>query len=156
MTSAIERLETLLDEKDEEIEQLTAERDSIQRQLEYLPGGWRQEIELPKEQTLPVPRLELVLTQEDKFTRVWSYRIVRRHFTGEVLATPIGSITSRGGGSDSPYYTSGEFAGKLRLPMREGAHICHDMAHLNLPGFAVCGDHVDDLSVLAGKPRERW
>ena len=77
-------------------------------------------------------------------------RHVYRHFLGDIMAVPLGHTTIRGGAGRMPLVD-----GRLMLPFRDGAHVCSDMAHLKLPGFATYGDHVDDLTAFAGNPHER-
>ncbi len=154
----IDRLTELLDQKDSQIEALEEELRKAKNEIEQAEDGWRALVSLPTEQTLPVPRLELVLTRQSEFVCVWHYRLVYRHFAEGVLAVPLGRTTIQGGRADRIYpadHPNG-FGGKLVLPHRDGAHICADMAHLQLPGFAVFGNHVDNLSSIAGKPHERW
>jgi hypothetical protein len=154
--TAIDRLEVLLDEKDARIGELEKNVERLEAALAHSESGWCLHSEIKEEQVLPVPRLELVYEPRGKqagreWTRyVVTYRMVYRHLLGHCVAVPLGETTFSGGVSSTPMQD-----GRLRLPLRDGAHICHDMAALGMPGFAVCGEHVDDLAAFAGKPRER-
>lgn len=153
----IKRLEELLDQKDARIEALESEIEKLENQLREAESGWCLHTKLDRKQELPVPRLEIVyrpLGEREGYE--WSsyetvYRMVYRHLVGDIMSVPLGRTEICGHGSGPPLRD-----GRLRLPFRDGAHICSDMAHLRLPGFAVCGDHVDDLTALAGKPEARW
>lgn len=155
MTTAIERLEALLDEKDRKIETLDDDIQRLKCNLRNAEAGWCLPVRLPLEQSLPVPRLELWYNPLGTTPeRAWwryevIYRMVYRHLVGDIIALPFGRTEISG--SDRAPMTDG----RLQLPFRDGAHICHDMAHLHMPGFAIHGDHVDDLTAFAGKPHER-
>ncbi|MGK3995028.1 hypothetical protein [Sorangium sp. So ce1024] len=155
--TAIERLESLLNNKDEEIEGLESKIEDLEWKLRVAEGGWTAHEKLEAEQSLPVPRLELVYVPlGERKGYEWSryevlYRLVYRHLLGHAMAVPFSRTEISGGSGDGPPIRKG----KLDLPFRDGAHICNDMGQLKLPGFAVCGERVDDLSHLAGKPQER-
>jgi len=88
---------------------------------------------------LPVPRLELRCERVDDGYE-WVYSLVYKHFLDHIVFVTF-SIT-RVSGAIEP--TGG---GKLRLPMRDGAHIHHDMKELRLPGFAIYGETIEQLEV---------
>ncbi len=156
-TTADERLTEMLDQKDAEIDGLREKVDRLTRDVEQAEAGWTMHVQLPKEQALPVPRLELVWEPRGRgdmpwYTRIAKYRLVYRAFWDDVLAVPMGQTKVSGGrGTEPPIGSNGE----IDMPFREGAHICHDMEVLKLPGFRICGDVVQDISHLSGKPDER-
>lgn len=81
--TAIERLEGLLDEKDEELRELREQIRDLEARLEGVRDGWTIHVDLPKEQTLPVPRLELVFEPTGSEPAPWQswviyYRLVYR------------------------------------------------------------------------------
>lgn len=161
-TKTVERLQELLDAKDEEIDGLREERDNLKRIVNDDPFSWAF-LDKPSGRDLPVPRLEIEWTPDEEWG--WSkataiYRLVWRHFLGDIVSTGLSRTvrTSGIGAHGQPPINPRTFThrpGKIELPRRDGAHICHDMAQLKLPGFAICGEHVDDLSDLAGKPENR-
>lgn len=143
----IERFRELLDLKDEELIRVQHELDDAQALLFEREHAWRAEKTLPKEQTMPVPRLEMVLTAEpDRL--IWDYRLVRRR-GGDVMALPL-ERTIILGPNRPRYHRAVGICGKLELPLRTGASFYEDMISLRLPGFAIFGDHVDDLTGYAG------
>lgn len=151
-----QRLAEQLNEKDREIRELTIKIEDLEQSLRGADSQWTLHVRLPKEQTLPLPRLELVwepdgYVGQEWYERVAKYRLVYRAFWGDVLAIPLGETRVKGGyGTEPPIR-----AGKIEMPFRDGAHICHDMAALRLPGFLVCGDVVENITHLAGKPCDR-
>lgn len=149
--TAIERLEEVLHQKDRELNELRGELEAAERSLRGVALGWSAQVGLPKEQTLPVPRLELFYSP-DKHAG-WTdytvtYRMVYRFFLGDVVAVPI-SQTRISGGHDTARRPI-EFTGKISLPFRDGCHIEHDAKHLNLPAFAVLEELVEPIAPMAG------
>jgi hypothetical protein len=143
--TAIERLEALLDEKDEEISKLSEKVEELETDLRGVRDGWARHTELPQEQTLPVPRLELSYSPEDPSdgwgSYVVLYRMVYRHFLGHCVSVPLGQTRISGRSYRDPPLRDG----KLDFPHRDGAHIKADMVSLGFPGFAICGDRVEPL-----------
>lgn len=146
--TAIKRLEEALNQKDEEIEALHEENRALEQKVSGAEGGWALPVKLPSEQTLPVPRLEMVYEQIDPGSW-WEvrtlYRLVYRHLLGHCVAVPLGETTIRGGSGEGPPIRNG----KIDLPFRDGAHIRCEARTLRLPAFAVCGDVVQPI-----EPRE--
>ena len=158
-----ERLAEQLDAKDEEIAKLEDRLHELQNQLKTSENGWLAHEKLSQEQTLPVPRLEIeviAVGRSDEmrwYSREYKYRLVHKAFWGDIIGIPLGHTSSQGGnGQERPVYTIGPHAGKPHMPYRDGAHICHDMEALKLPGFLICEEVVCDISHLAGKPDKRW
>lgn len=163
-SSTEQRLHELLDQKDAKIEELENLLKSSNSLLEQDPFVWA----LPgpaddAREDLPVPRLELLYEPETvpSGTVSWHqfrvyYRLVYKHLMGDLHKTVLGETTCRGGaGKPIKSMEARSRPGKIDLPYRDGAHICHDMAHLRMPGFAICGDIIEDLSELAGHPERR-
>lgn len=156
-----ERLNEQLNEKDREIDKLEAQIEQLKRDVRSADSGWTIHEKLDSEQTLPVPRLEILILPNGYkdnpwYERICKYRLIYKHFADDVLAIPIGETKVSGGDGRRPVYVGGPHDGKPEMPHRDGAHICHDMAALKLPGFLICEDVVADISHLAGKPEERW
>lgn len=157
-TTNEERLRELLDKKDEELGALREERDELQRLVKADPFLWALQGEVP-DRGLPVPRLEIECTPHPEYgwqERIATYRLVYRHHLGHVAGVGMSQTIIRGG-TTAPIrpVLCAHRPGKIDLPNRDGAHICNDMAELKLPGFAICGTQIDDLSDLAGKPYDR-
>lgn len=141
-----ERLAELLDQKDEQIAELEDQISALKCTQEW--GNMRHSTN--KEDCspdLPCPRLEMRYEPDEKFgwteTTV-TYAMVHRHFLGHYVTVPLGVTTIRSGRQSAPIYD-----GKISLPFRDGAHIKHDMAQLNLPAYAICEGQLYDLSVDA-------
>lgn len=105
--------------------------------------------EVSKHQNLPVPRLELSYEPTGRSPeKKWStydvkYRIIYRHLEETVYAVPLGLTQC-----DSGYNNQDGIPvllGKIRLPFRFNAQIKHDMKHLNLPGYAILEDQIDEI-----------
>lgn len=161
MKTIEERLNEQLHQKDREIRKLEARIEELERDVRSADAGWTIHAKLDTEQTLPVPRLEIIVeangyTDNPWYERIYTYRLIYKALWGDVIAIPIGRTTSQGGDGRRPVFTDGPYAGKVQMPFRDGAQICHDMQALKLPGFLVCEDVVTDISHLADKPQERW
>lgn len=161
MKTIEDRLNEQLAAKDQEIERLRGKIEKLEQDLRGAESGWTIHEKLPAEQTLPVPRLEMVALPNgydgnEWYETIFKYRLVFKALWGDVLAIPLGETSRKGGSGRRPIYEEGSpYAGRVDMPFRDGAHICHDMGVLKLPGFAICEDVVTDLSNLAGKPHER-
>lgn len=104
-TTALERLERLLNEKDAELEQLRRENERLTNRHEGEFGGLLDHDEIEDDLSLPIPRLEIVhLAPEDKDWRDQRviYRIVYKHLTGKVVSVPLGATRIRGGVNEAP------------------------------------------------------
>ena len=139
MTTAIERLEDLLNQAEEKIEVLEQEKKK-QRYLE--DWGWMRTTTSEEKESLPVPRLEIRWTKLDGYITQASYNLVTRHFLGHVVRYPLGMTRCCGYHAVESLVHEGD----VPTPLRDGAHILHDMAHLNLPGFAIYEGKVTKLS----------
>ena len=92
--------------------------------------SWRAPAELPPDQALPVPRLELLYEHVDGWREhVVHYRLVIRHYVDCILAIPLGKTKRSRGSNETPNTED--------LPLRDGYHIKHDARELGLPAFQV-------------------
>jgi hypothetical protein len=141
MTTAIERLES-------ECNRLEAEASALRAKLSEHESTeawrWTRHQRHDSDGGLPVPRLELRWEPIDERGYNWRalYSLVHRHFLGHYVTVPMGE--TRVGGMREPLRD-----GEVDLPFRDGVHIKHDMRELNVPGFAIYGDHVTKLDPLA-------
>jgi hypothetical protein len=137
---ATERLEELLEVKDQRIEELESELQKYEDAKEEEKWRWCIHENLPEHQTLPVPRLEMVFEPEyggdDWYNTVIKYRLIYRHFLNHCVAVPLGH-TKRGGGRKP---TLDDVL--MDLPFRDGAHIRHDARSFGFPAFAICEEVV--------------
>jgi hypothetical protein len=134
--SELEALRAALRQKEDEVQGLQADLDFAETLFAKLQARAERE----DNGDLPVPRLELrwIGAQEEP-DGDWEYNLVVNHFTGKVVFYPLGDteITGR----DEPFYPNG----RIRLPLRDGAHIMHDSKELKLPAFAIRGSRVEAL-----------
>lgn len=152
-----ERLQELLDAKDEEIESVrtklceTQDRVAIlERRIDSFEGGWMlPEMGAEDIAELPLPRLEVRWFQmyENQKEDDWSsyrvtYSLILKHLTDAIVSIPMGMTTVQSGGKYGPPWKVRDGAGAplCELPFRDGAHIHHDAGHLQVPAFAVFPD----------------
>jgi hypothetical protein len=136
--TAIERLETLLDERDEKIHALTEE---LAEAKEILDSKRWERHRKGEDNGLPVPRLEFAwIPSPDAGWMDFTveYRLVMKHLLDYDVIVPLGSTRTRGGNDTDPRTREGGVA--RCLPFRDGAHAHHDAAHLGLPLYAIGPD----------------
>lgn len=104
---------------------------------------WRQIRQLSEEENLglPTPRMELRYRKDD-YNSYADYGLVIKHMMGHVEFIPLSSTR-----------VSKDYADKLTLPHRDGAHIIHDKENMNLPGFIVFEDKYKEIPFKT--PHER-
>lgn len=134
----IERLQELLDQRDEELAEARGKLEKIDnfrdkawmhhRVVEGVDGT--DDVE-----NLPVPRLQMRFEGET-YETVITYELVYRHALDGVgngpkfVYIPLGITTRRGGNSKAP-------ADFLKMPFRDGVHLQSDARQLKLPAYAV-------------------
>ena len=146
--TAIERLEALLDEKDAELAAYRRSDEERERDADNDAWCWTKHTKSQEPDGLPVPRLEIRwsrLGSGGEWNWLASYNLVYRHFLGDVIVVPL-SATRRGGNDCAPI----ERDGKVETPFRDGAHIAHEMRHMNLPGYAICEGTITKLEPMDG------
>lgn len=142
MATAADKLATLLEAAEEKIADLETQLEAIDDQVQW---SWTRHEELSKEQTLPVPRLEIVLDDVAAYNRTWIYRMIYRHLLDHCVAVPLGRTTQSGGGT----IAIENF--ESHVPFRDGVHIRSDAKQFGWPMYAVCGDRVVELFPLLEK-----
>jgi hypothetical protein len=133
-SSALERLEVLLDEKDERINELETK---LQKREYGERWTWMKQSERPEREGLPVPRLEIRWKKLDEWNWLAEYNLVYKHFLGHVITQPLSCTKTSG---SAPKHSHVQKNGEIELPFRDGAHIMHDARELNLPAFAISED----------------
>lgn len=136
MGKAADRLAELLEQRERELEELHAQ---INEKGEAERNIWTMHAKLPEEQSLPVPRLEILVEDSDEsmYDRKLTYRLVYRHFLGYCVGVPFGMTRQGGGNADRPLLEL--------MPFRDGAHIKHDARQFGLPMFMVRGDESAEI-----------
>lgn len=137
-----ERLNKLLNEKDEQIATLNERIRILELTQEW--GDMRHSTKDTDDPRLPCPRLELRYTPHNHWG--WheltvTYALVRQHHLGHYVTTPLGVTTIQSSRGVVPVYDS-----KVCLPICDGKDLLHDMRHLNLPAWALCDGKIYDLS----------
>lgn len=143
--TALERLEELLDERDQELDELRCKVQELEDTSE-LDWRWARHIEHKEDlsPSLPVPRLEIRWSEMPKDENGYSiqaqYSLVYRHLLGQICFIPLGLTRS-----------SGSLANRTRegveTPFRDGAHLANEMKQLNLRAFAICGNQVEEILI---------
>jgi hypothetical protein len=133
MSTVIERLEEILDARDNTIAELKNKIEDFEYRDEW---QWRQIRTLSEEENLdlPVPRLEIRHRAKSNYNTVIDYGLVYTHLLGNITFMPISSTK-----------VSGIRSGELFIPHRDGAHMYNDMFELNLRGFIVEGSKSIEL-----------
>jgi hypothetical protein len=154
MPSETERLQELLDKKDEELEALQEKVDTHDNEetRERLREEWKWTHHTFLKQddvVLPVPRLEMRwVTQDDRgYNRICWYYLVYKHLLDDIVKVPLGS-TRVNGGSSEPFYDGKHAANpepKIDVPFRDGAHIANEARQLRLPAFVIWEDKVQEI-----------
>lgn len=145
---AIERLEQLLDEKSERIEELESELQELKDDSEA-DWKWARHTTLKENpENLPVPRLEIRWQKlsEDGYLSQWDYALIYKHTLGNLVRIPLGQTKTQGGNGKPPIHL-----GEIRTPFRDGVHICQDSEQLKLPAFAICENTIAMLGMKGGK-----
>jgi hypothetical protein len=175
--AALERLENLLSEKEDEADELRGKL-AVYEEGEAWSWTRHRVVSADPSPKLPVPRLEIRYSaldgDPDGYNGRALYCLVYRHYTHGtgglkcddskdcIVFVPIGE--TRCGGGARPLEpreaqgSGGLFAGRSYGPHRDGAHIRHEMRELKLPGFIIgaSGDTYQvDLEAEA-KAREEW
>jgi hypothetical protein len=158
--SAVERLEELLNAKDEELRELRRQIRAQEDDDEKRVWNWsRHHIFTEKDDVaLPVPRLELRWENQDEhgYNRICWYYLVFRHLLGNIVKVPL-SYTQVNGGGKSPFYSADQhYSGEdyIDTPLRDGAHIVNDARQLRLPAFVIWEDKVQEI-IPEGKEGRR-
>lgn len=139
----IDRLEELLDQRDERIATLEETVEDLQARLEC-KTQWTEHL-VDKECDdggLPVPRLEITWhpmeRSHDGYNMMIRYDLVKRHLCDEIHRVPLGATRTTATKVDR------DQNGILFTPFRDGAHIAFDARELRLPAYVIdttTGEH---------------
>ena len=131
VAAALERLEGLLSAKEAELDEVNETIRTLEDGIESLKDGWQRHQQSEDDGKLPVPRLELVYIQVDRwFDFKVVYRLVTKHLLGHLVLIPLGQTRCQGGSGQVPD----------SLPFRDGAHALHDSGLLGLPAYKIMPD----------------
>lgn len=133
---------------EEKIYQLERDLQTTSNELSLLKDfqqyGWTRHRKISEEENLdlPIPRLELRYTNVDSYNCVCKYAMIYRHLLDDIVCIPLGK-TDVGGNGGEPCI----FDGKLSLPFRDGAHIKNEMRQLNLPGYVIYNNRIEEIEI---------
>lgn len=146
-----ERLEELLDQKDQEITKLSTELEDLKDKTRAEAWKWAIHTESLELEGLPVPRLEIRYKRTGLACYEWISALVYKHLTKVVIKVPLGHTkVDRICGVNFVPVSRGE----PELPFRDGAHVVSDSMELNLPLFAIVDDMV--WQAFISKPNVYW
>jgi len=131
--TAIEILESVINDKDQQIEELEAKLEKLEGQTTLRVWEWSIQKRVEDNQ-LPTPRLQLTCSILNDFSMEWVYSLVYTHTVGDVIEVPL-SRTRIDGRSEGDYGP----------PFRDGVHIENDMFHFGMPGFIIRPDGVEEI-----------
>jgi hypothetical protein len=145
MTTALERLEHLLNERDAQIRTMREELELLRCAREGSWWGWREARDTPDIIALPIPRLEFEWM--DNSHGRWTcftveFRLVLKHLLGHAEIIPLGRTRIEGGGGERTP-PNGAHGAPFQLPYRDGAHAAW------LSGFLADGDRALPIYGLA-------
>lgn len=139
---ALAALGRRIEDLEAEVEKGNARAEELNDRLRSARAAWSLPVKLDNDGGLPVPRLELRIEQTDSdrdgYTWQWRYMLVHRHFRGDLVGVTLSITQTTGGGVPMR-------GDKLDLPFRDGAHIRHDAATLNLPAFVTYKDRAEKI-----------
>lgn len=143
-----ERLNEIIEEKDDKIQELENRIEELETQADIERLKWQMHFAFKNEgifKGLPYPRLEMRLNRLSKdnwYSIEWLYGIVYKHDSqteNDILYfVPLGQTTSSGG--DSTFESWVEDDGSLLLPLRDGRHIYTASLTFNIPAYIVCAE----------------
>lgn len=136
----VHHLTRLLDSRNKAFRRQADDLEIARNRLKWSSSGWCLAETVADEPGLPLPRLEVVLTEADVSSLTFVYRLVRRHLVEKVQVVPLGQVVRSGmrrQDEEGPEYG---FNGELNVPRSLRAEIEFDAAHLQLPAFLRWGD----------------
>ena len=140
MGTVQEKLNELLDQKIAKIEGLQERVCELEESLER-NWDWAAHKRFVKDPyNLPVPRLQIVAEPSMRYGWVeetWTYSLVYKHFTGDIMFVPLGQTKRTGGRDEKPDIND--------LPFRDGAHIRYECFTLKMPAFSIVEDRIVEL-----------
>lgn len=142
--TALDRLNEILDQRDNELSAARERIKELEQMLHGAENGWSAHRETAKEQSLPVPRLEMEISRTGEMSMEWEYRLIMRHLLGHCVIVPLGHTRSTGSLQSWPPRDKAEDgSAKLRLPFRDGAHFNHDAQAFGCPAFVLCDGEIE-------------
>jgi len=138
--TTIERLEELLNERDEQIQELTDRIEAFEEMRNDDRWRWARHEQINNDE-LPTPRLEIRCDVLGDYHQSWTYAMVYRHLLGHSVRVPLGHTEMNGSFIRSNYDLM------WYMPFRDGAHIKNDMRQLNLPAYVIMDGKTQQIEV---------
>lgn len=138
-TTIEERLNGELNAAESKIEELKSELSNIKYEDAW---KWRHIVTI-EENELPIPRLEMRISEIDNYNTAVTYGLVKRHTLGHIEFVPFNSTkvgNCVGKFDDNKYF-------KDYLPFRDGVHIQKDMFDLKLLAFKTYKDKCCEIKI---------
>lgn len=138
MSTAIEKLEEIIEQQDEKIAELEEQLERNERCAEWQVSRYVNEknmnAQYPGYDKLPLPRLEMrVNLLDDNGYRVeYLHGIVYKHFDDSMLFIPYEQTIVTG--SRGEQIKNGD----IDFPFRQGPHLIGDSIMFNMPAFVLC------------------
>ena len=157
MKDTTERLQELLEMKDEEAERLRARIEELESEnreqedrIRFSADGWAAHRTLAKDPhpELSLPRIEIAWLGSDPRECDVECRFVLANLDGSIRYIPLSRSSSRGMDPLSKPWLNGD--GSLHLPHFMACRAAHDSSHLTLPVYAITPDgtellHLDEV-----------
>lgn len=143
-----ERLNEIIEEKDDQINDLENKIELLEARLDYANQAWQHHFSFQEDEfyaQMPYPRLEMRLRRLSKdnwYNIEWVYGLVYKHTVDTfsdnktLLFIPLGRTTSNGGTGELTYRL--KEGNKLDMPHRDSLHIFIESLMLNIPAYIVC------------------
>ena len=134
----IENLNALLAIRNEQVDKLQAKVDDLKTQIEY-GVEWMLQERGTSDGGLPVPRVELALTEDSGYSQEYAVVLVHQHSDGMFSRVPLAYSRRSGGPLDlSQVPTQGDFEAPRYLSMSNlVVDLFTVMNNLQLPAFVV-------------------
>ncbi len=150
MSKALEKLETIIEEQEEQISKLESIISYHERCMNWMLHRIIKEKDVAEKYAgydeLPYPRLEMQINplREGWYEVEYIYGLVYKHFDGTLLWIPIGRTTSSGNQEKLKKPLS-ELSSVEKYPLRDGLHIRTEMRLFNLRGFLLCNGQIEEI-----------
>lgn len=143
-----ERLNEIIEQKDDEIVELERKVELLENQLDYANHVWQHHFSFQENDfygQMPYPRLEMRLrrlSKGDWYNIEWIYGLVYKHTVDTfsenktLLFIPLGRTTSSGGTGELSYRI--REGNKIDMPHRDSLHIYIESLMLKIPAYIVC------------------
>lgn len=146
LKTAEDRLLELLKVRDEQLENLAEELLKLKREKFDKDWEWARHRRQPFVDGLPIPRLQVLMTEATEYTQHWEFCLVTKTIHSDENLVPLGTSRRSGGIPYEQYAFPGVGSWTTSADLHFMPTICIDMRHyveqLNIPGFLIIDDMV--------------